>query len=680
MKHHFLVGVVAVLWSSTGCASQPREGDDDVGGDGDGDGDADGNCSDVDGDGAGVGDGCASDDCDDTDPTTTSQCGEDCGDHPQRLGCPCNDEGGVVPCYHGPEGTAGQGVCAPGLQHCDDGVLGACDGQHLPLPETCDEVDEDCDGEVDDGALNECGTCGLCEQHCSGPDDGCSDWVPEDISAGLIETPEGWLTLGGSTGSLHVIWPSSSGTGIVYHVNTQTFEIEAAYWTGPYHGNGDGFGGGDSPSRTAVDDFGNVIISNRAFGVQASITKVAASETDCIDRNHNGIIETSHSWDDLLAFDAHDDWEDECILWHTPVGGPIDAVARALAIHSETGLDGVPHDYGWVGMYSESRFLKFDVETGELTGDEAPTPGFTPYGSAFDREGFIWATGLSNIVGHFDSADPEDSFETIALPANGQGYRVIVDENDTPWISGNDLYRYNRDDEDWTPVGLVGGGFGYVGNVASDGEGSLWVGTYADGQYVYRVSNDDELEFHQVPTPGTSTFGTAVDFDGHAWAFGYVEGTATAIDIEDESTTLVMNDCAGVGCLSYPYVRGDITGLQRRNALNPRGTWSSLVEGCEVTTTWTRIVIDADTPAGSNIAVFVKTNDDVGALAAMQWIPVGVVPDDGNALAIEPALELAGVEHGRFLAVQVLLQSLDRGTNPVLRGVSTQYGCSGVFE
>ena len=679
MTRWWLAAGLAALWAGSGCSSRPHD-DDDSAGDGDSDADADGDCVDLDGDGAGIGDGCTANDCDDTDPGTVSECGADCGTHPARLGCPCAEEGGVQPCYHGPQGSSGVGRCGPGLQRCAGGVLGTCDGQELPRPEVCDEFDDDCDGIADNGVTNECGTCGACEQHCSGVGDGCTDWADEEMSAGISETPEGWLTLGGRMSTNHVIWPSSSGTGIVYKVDSRTFDIQGAYWTGPYHGNGDGFGGGDSPSRTAVDDFGNVIISNRAFGQWASITKIAADLADCADRNANGVVDTSGSWDDLLAFDGHDDWDDECVLWHTQVGRGADGIARAVAIHSVTDLDGLPHDFGWVGMFNESRFLQFDVETGELTGEEAPTPGFTPYGGALDRDGWLWATGLSSIIGRFDTADPGGSFETIALPANGQGYRVIVDENNTPWISGNDLFRWNRGDETFTPVGLIGGGFGFVGNVASDGEGSLWVGTYADGEYVYRVANDDSLEWHQVQTPGTDTFGTSVDFDGHAWAFGYTLGTATAIDIDDESTELVMNGCAGTACLSYPYVRGDITGLQRRNALNPRGTWSTIVEGCDGTSTWTRIVVDADTPAGTNIAVAVKSADDVGQLPLAAWIPIGIVPDDGNELPVEPALAAAGVEHGHTLAVQLLLQSLDRAAAPVLRSVSTQYGCSGGIE
>src|SRR5262249_1745292 len=156
----------------------------------------------------------------------------------------------------GPEGSAGQGSCAAGLQRCEGGQLGICDGQTLPKPELCDQADNDCDGEADNGVKNECGTCGACEQHCAGPDPDCDDFETEEESAGVVETPEGWLTLGGHSSNLHVIWPSSAGNGQVLRVDSRNGDILGAYYTGPNHG--PDFGGGDSPSRTAVDDYGSV--------------------------------------------------------------------------------------------------------------------------------------------------------------------------------------------------------------------------------------------------------------------------------------------------------------------------------------------------------------------------------------------------------------------------------------
>lgn len=59
------------------------------------------------------------------------------------------EPGASVPCYEGPQGTAGVGSCKEGTKTCngDGSAFGACDGQALPAPDICSTPeDEDCDG------------------------------------------------------------------------------------------------------------------------------------------------------------------------------------------------------------------------------------------------------------------------------------------------------------------------------------------------------------------------------------------------------------------------------------------------------------------------------------------------------------------------------------------------------
>lgn len=72
------------------------------------------------------------------------------------------------PCYTGPEGTIGVGLCVAGVQTCADlgngRALGSCDGQKTPSTETCDGFDEDCSGSTDNGfALDEACNQGECK-------------------------------------------------------------------------------------------------------------------------------------------------------------------------------------------------------------------------------------------------------------------------------------------------------------------------------------------------------------------------------------------------------------------------------------------------------------------------------------------------------------------------------------
>ncbi|PIR74162.1 MAG: hypothetical protein COU35_03840 [Candidatus Magasanikbacteria bacterium CG10_big_fil_rev_8_21_14_0_10_47_10] len=54
------------------------------------------------------------------------------------------------------------GTCRPGLQSCQpDGTWSDCEGQTLPAPEFCDGMDNNCDGMVDNNAMDADGVCAL---------------------------------------------------------------------------------------------------------------------------------------------------------------------------------------------------------------------------------------------------------------------------------------------------------------------------------------------------------------------------------------------------------------------------------------------------------------------------------------------------------------------------------------
>lgn len=60
------------------------------------------------------------------------------------------------PCYTGPTGTAGVGRCQQGTQTCAiTKTWGPCQGQQTPLAETCNNNDDNCNGQIDET----CHTC-----------------------------------------------------------------------------------------------------------------------------------------------------------------------------------------------------------------------------------------------------------------------------------------------------------------------------------------------------------------------------------------------------------------------------------------------------------------------------------------------------------------------------------------
>jgi len=117
-------------------------------------------------------------------------------------GCECTP-GDTQACYSGAQEVAGVGDCVVGVQTCDETGKWTpiCDGEVLPSEEVCDGADNDCDGAVDQGfepvtcgqgvcqvTVNECqdGVPQICEpldpegsETCDGVDDDCDGSVDE---------------------------------------------------------------------------------------------------------------------------------------------------------------------------------------------------------------------------------------------------------------------------------------------------------------------------------------------------------------------------------------------------------------------------------------------------------------------------------------------------------------------
>ncbi|WP_437318213.1 L-type lectin-domain containing protein [Sorangium sp. So ce385] len=107
-------------------------------------------------------------------------------------GCPCA-EGRERGCYSGPQGSLGIGACRAGVQVCSGGAWGRCTGESTPAPEVCDLVDNDCNGQTDEGTCPDGTACGasLVADMASPPEgwsfNGTAFWDPESRTAVLTE-------------------------------------------------------------------------------------------------------------------------------------------------------------------------------------------------------------------------------------------------------------------------------------------------------------------------------------------------------------------------------------------------------------------------------------------------------------------------------------------------------------
>jgi streptogramin lyase len=630
-------------------------------------------CQDSDGDGFGLNcNGGA--DCNDFNPlVVTCSCSE--GNFP---GCDCEDQGATEACFSGVAELAGVGACTEGVRTCDNGKWTPCVGETPPLPETCNDRDDDCNGVVDDGL--ELGPCGTCDRFCDmqgvGGDSG-NNWDPE-ATDGLVTTPDGGLQLNSDGISFTFLYVANSEEGTVSKVNTVNGNEEARYVSALNVASGQPSptarcgNNGNCPSRTAVDLVGNVWVANRAFGRQGSVTKIA--NKDCIDKNGNGTIETSRDVDGSGIIDMDDSREyfgadDECILFTVPVGGN-DSVPRALAVDPFAPIRGVGSV--WVGAHAERRYYQYDASDGSLI--KSVDVPHHPYGAVMDRFGVLWSTDLSVAEGHLGlvqiiSATGTVVGDPIPVPRSdrcGDAYGITIDGDDNVWVAGWDCHnasRYTPSTGQWMHVTFPGSGNSR--GIAVDRDGWVYVGTSQNGGIVrFRYEDGSQMQFFDAqPQGGRGTIGVGLDFFGKVWGVNQSSDNTTRLDPATGQMELFP---VGDG----PYTYSDFTGYALRNFTAPQGSYFGTIEGCpslEQSTVWDSFVWDAETPPGTGVRLFVRSAPTIEELPnAEEFGPFEESPAN---------LAAAGVPQHRYLGFTIMLETDTPGSTPTLWSVNAIWTC-----
>jgi len=625
-----------------------------------------------DGDGDGYGQNCPrGPDCDDNDRKRNISC--DCNALPFE-GCPCQ---GAAPlaCFETSNATlVGIGPCRAGQRECASGKWSSCVGQVLPEVESCDQIDNDCNGKVDDSAA--CTSCGArCSQEVTGGNgtNSAGFRVDQDNSNGLTRTPEGFLILTEQAQSegMKFMYVANADEGTVTKIEIRTGKevgryISALTKTDPRN-RGTAQASGNSPSRTAVDFNGDVWVANRAFNQQGSATKIA--HQGCPDVNGNGKIETSNDANGNGVIDLNDPKEyfgesDECILFTVNVGG-INAIPRALALDGG-GVD-VRKSNAWVGAWTEQKFYKLDGEDGHILA--TVDVGLKPYGAAIDSSGMLWSTefNASTIVSISTMTNTANPVISL-LPKCTGSYGIAIDQKNRVWVGGWDFKgacRYDPADGSIFPV-VIQGMQGHSRGIAVDAEGYIWSAFDGSPGTVARFKADDGSALKTFTLPnGNGTIGVGIDFDGKAWA----------VNRESNNTCRIDGNTGVIGCYPTgkgPYTYSDFTGFALQHITAPMGMYRTIFKGCmsEQQTKWRQLSWDALVPANSGIEVYVKAGNTIDELqTARRQGPYTNSPVD---------LSTNDKIVGEQLWVEVVLSSQKQGATPTLKSLSIQKICGGV--
>lgn len=630
--------------------------------------------------------------------------GCDCGGTPD--GTPCDSDSDcelTQRCVDGmcqsiPDGgtrpdcidSDGDGLCAE--DDCDD--TNAQRGR----AEVCDDVDNDCDGTTDEGVNT---LCADCTPGCSAEEiPGTDGWMPDDTnSEGVIVDDDGALTLGRDSVTAFSIWVANDGEATVSKLDSRTGQELARY---PSVGT-TVVGGGDvrpgthnRPSRTAVDQNFDAYVANRAhdqrgsgtYLEQGSITKYANRERDCVDRNMNGMIDTSRDLNGDGVIDTtgpeYVGVDDECILWTSSIEAP-GGTPRGLAI----GLappDGLVGDV-WVGQFHAERACRLDAATGAVLAC-MDIDSFRTYGLVADANNRIWVvdragSGRRDILGYIDANAM--TFTTVSgLPADSScavPYGVTVDALGNVYMANQcdpSLWRYELGTDTWTAIDVGPGAFtGTPRGVAAD-EMYLWVasshtgdgfgGSGSDNRMLqYQLSDLALINTHTMPS-GQQPVGVGVSFDGSIWAICRGNDIAARFD---PATSVWTEHPTG----RLPYTYSDFIGFGLNVFAEPRGRYNFIVEGCATgTQTWRGTNYRAEVPAGTTVTVFARVADTIADLDALPWVgPFDTNPAD---FTMDPG----PLDSGRYLQVELRLATTDRMAAPRIFSIDVAGVCEPIIE
>jgi hypothetical protein len=335
---------------------------------------------------------------------------------------------------------------------------------------------------------------------------------------------------GGGGGEFSYLWVSNTDQGSVSRVNTLTLTEEARFWSDPAQS------GAADPSRTSVNIDGRfMVVANRGAG---TVTKIAANTADCVDRNGNGVIETSPNKDTLLNYA-----DEECILWTAKINTPfsVGAGPRGTTFGLPT-FNQKTCEYEdekvWVGTLSapgQAQMTRLNSYTGEI---EATVPlpnwpvnidginGYAPYGAAIDPDGAVWTTGVfTNVAYRIDPVTLE--VQRWDSPNADSHYGMGIDAGGRVWFANwqghGGVSVFDPKSESW---GLVAGSEGNLfRGVATDSAGNVWLSSNAGGALgcgLIQVNGDalTITNFHTFEQCGTP-LGIGFDLENKLWLVDY---------------------------------------------------------------------------------------------------------------------------------------------------------------
>lgn len=446
------------------------------------------------------------------------------------------------------------------------------------------------------------------------------------------------------------IWVANSDEGTISKLDTATGAELGRYRTGPQ----DEY---NNPSRTTVDKFGNVWVGNRG---NDTITKVGLKENNqCVDRNNNGVIDTSTGAADVKAwtgalYDPITNAADECILMNVKLAkdGLVTSTIRAIAIDANNNV--------LAGGTGSNVIFKLNGLTGAIiAAKETQQPH---YGAVVDKDGNLWS--MMSGYGKVQKIS-NDLATTVLYDLGHSGYGIAIDKYGKVWTTelGSRFSAFDPADPVGTLKVFTQEGSTNAQGITTNKDGDVFIAGSLYGSTVghYKQTFDNAgaftgVEFVANYPAGSGPTGVAVDTNGNVWATNIYSDNVSRINLAGISNapTGVTVDTFPVG--DGPYNYSDMTGsVFTLVTAKPFGYWEPLIDSKEKGFKWKKVfwVLKQALKEGAIVQVSVKASDDKLALNAMEYVEV------------QNDTDLLGTV-GQYMRLKIYMEADKRSDSPII--------------
>ena len=431
----------------------------------------------------------------------------------------------------------------------------------------------------------------------------------------------------------HLVWATNYLYGYVVRLDSQTGKQTGRFDSALVNINGTPTGAqpaqtfcnfsttGNCPGRVAVDTNGDVWIVNRAFNQQGTLSKFSGNLAHCIDRNNNGVIDTSFDKNNDGAIDVtpaageYFGQNDECILTTIKIGA-VNELPRGVAVDK----------YGkiWVSTYNGHKLYRYNPnEPVALEATVDVGAGSAPYSIASGNDYIFVSNRGSGGIKRVHITTLAVQSITAGCPLT---YGIVADPGGGwAWLGGwsNDgLYKadFTTNACTYTPTG------GQTTAVTLDLASNVWLTNYQNAT-VHKF-NPAGVLIGTYPAGGTSPHGASVDFQGNIWTI--LHGPPSVSKINPNTGALIGTYPIGHASVpnADPYLYSDFTGVQidRQAPYTYVGSWDGIFDGGVASLPWGKVTWNTEAqgavPALSSLVLSARAANSLAGLGTAAYAPV----------------------------------------------------------